>query len=128
MNKTKLSGKACQVKINTATIRNLLSSFVPGTNFQKFIDLEIIRLSDPYVPSDTASIRKSVFTSTTFGSGEIVYKIFGNLNGRNTWNDDVSRFQDAPRRGPEWAIRMLNGGGKEKLELAARRFIKQKGL
>ena len=118
-----LKGKACTVKINISPLQEIASLFEPGGNLQKFIDLEIARLSDPYVPSDTTAMRKSVYARSQFGSGEIIYEIYGDANGKNSWNDHTSRFQDAPRRGPEWAVRMLNEGGKEKLEEAARRFI-----
>ena len=96
---------------------------LPQGKVQTFIDSEIVRLSDPYVPSDTTALRKSVFTKTDFGSGQIIYSIYGNPTGRNTWNDTTSRFQDAPKRGSFWTMRMLNEGGREKLMLALRRLF-----
>jgi len=123
-----LKGKACQLKINTAVIRNVQKLLAPGSDVQKFVDMEIARLSDKYVPSDTAAIRKSVFVKSDFGSGEITYEIYGRADGRNTWNDTVSQFQGRPMRGSFWAFRMLNSGGSEKLGLAVRRFIAKRGL
>ena len=123
-----LKGKSCLVKINTAAIRNVVAVFSPGGDVQKLADMEIARLSDPYVPSDTAALRKSVFVRSNFGSGEIIYEIYGNANGRNTWNDTSSLFQDRPIRGAFWTERMLNNGGKEKLELTLKRFIQKRGL
>ena len=85
-----------------------------GGDLQKFIDSEVVRLSDPYVPSDTATVRKSVFINTKFGNGKVIYSIYGNPDGRNTWNDETSNFQDRPMRGPFWVNRMLDAGGLEK--------------
>ena len=99
---------------------------LPKSNVQTLIDTEVVRLSDPYVPSDTTAIRKSVFINTDFGSGKIEYDIYGNVPGRNTWNDTTSEFQDRPRRGPFWTIRMWNDGGKEKVIKTINRFLKKK--
>jgi hypothetical protein len=110
-------------------IRNNIQVYIktmgllPHGRVQTFYDSEVARLSDPYAPSDTTALRKSVFTNTDFGSGEIKYSIYGNKDGRNTWNDTTSKFQDAPKRGPFWVIRMFNEGGKEKLLLALKRLF-----
>ena len=116
-----------KVTVNDKVIKSLIRSLSPGSNLQKLIDMETARLSDPFAPSDTASLRKSVFTKSSFGSGRIVYEIYGRPDGRNTWNDDTSRFQGRPVRGPRWAARAMNAGGREKLQLEANNFIKQRG-
>jgi len=93
---------------------------------QTYIDTEIVRLADPYVPSDTTFIRKSVFLNTDFGSGLIIYSIYGNPRGRNTYNDVTSVFQDGlPNglRGPYWIHRMLGSGGWEKLEKGVMSYL-----
>lgn len=41
---------------------------------QKFIDSEVLRLTDPYVPLDTSTLEKSGTQNTKIGSGEVVYK------------------------------------------------------
>lgn len=41
---------------------------------QKFIDSEVLRLTDPYVPLDTSALKKSGTQHTKIGSGEVVYK------------------------------------------------------
>jgi hypothetical protein len=120
-------GKACVLRVNLAAIRGVVRLFDPGGELQKFIDMEYARLADPYAPSDTAALRKSVFIRSNFGSGELTYEIYGNPNGRNTWNDTRSRFQDAPMRGPFWIPRMLDAGGREKILLAAKRFLEKRG-
>lgn len=40
---------------------------------QKYIDSEVLRLSDPYVPSKTGKLRESAFRATEIGSGLICY-------------------------------------------------------
>jgi hypothetical protein len=116
-----------KVKIKS-NIQDYIKSMglLPRGKVQTFYDIEVARLADPYVPSDTTALRKSVFTQTNFGSGLIKYLIYGNKDGRNTWNDTTSKFQDAPKRGPFWVIRMFNEGGREKLLLALKRFFDRK--
>jgi len=116
---------AVTVKINTEAIEKLRKSFSPGSDLQKFVDMEVVRLSDPYAPSDTTALRKSAFTRTEFGSGRVTYEIYGKPDGRNTWNDETSQFQGRPTRGRYWVVRMLINGRREKLlrEIAA--FMKR---
>jgi len=114
---------AVTVKVNTEAITNLFKSFSPGSALQKFVDMEVVRLSDPFAPSDTTALRKSAFVRTDFGSGRVTYEIYGKPDGRNTWNDETSQFQDRPTRGPYWVKRMLESGGMEKLLSAIKAFI-----
>ena len=47
-----------------------------GENFrqaQKYVDSETLRLSDPYVPMNTGTLKKSGISGTVLGSGEVVY-------------------------------------------------------
>jgi len=112
-----------KVKVNTNVRNKLIASYGRGSALQKFIDLSAARHSDKYAPSDTTALRKSVFLNTIFGQGYLIYTIYGNPNGRNTWNDDTSEFQDRPIRGPRWVERWWTGGGWEKLKLEIMRFI-----
>ena len=117
-----LIGKSVTLKINTAAMKAVINTFSPGSNLQKFVDMEVIRLSDKFAPSDTTALRKSPFIRTNFGSGQVIYEIYGNKDGRNTWNDTTSLFQDRPMRGPFWVERTMNSGGREKLLLAIDKF------
>ena len=120
--------KAVVVKVNTQKIREIKKSFSSGSDLQKFVDMEVVRLSDPYAPSDTTALRKSAFTRTEFGSGRVTYEIYGKPDGRNTWNDETSHFQDRGSkrpRGPYWVKRMLTDGGREKLLREIDNFIKR---
>lgn len=41
---------------------------------QQFIDSEVLRLTDPYIPFDSGALKKSGTQNTKIGSGEVVYK------------------------------------------------------
>jgi len=114
-----------KVKVNEAVKKKLLAAYSAGSGLQKFIDMSVIRHSDFYAPSDTTALRKSVILNTHIGSGQLIYSIYGNPNGRNTWNDDTSLFQDRPTRGSRWVERWWNGGGKEILLEEIKRFIQR---
>ena len=40
---------------------------------QKYLDNEVLKDSDPYVPMDTGNLRNSGIRGTTLGSGQVVY-------------------------------------------------------
>lgn len=40
---------------------------------QKYVDSEVIRLTDPYVPMDTGALKKSAPLGTKIGSGTVIY-------------------------------------------------------
>jgi len=98
-------------------IKNL--GLLSGGPVQTFIDSDVARLVDPYVPSDTGYTRKSVFMITNFGSGLVEYSIYH----RNMYVNTASEFQDAPKRGAWWVHRMFNAGGREKLKEGVRRIL-----
>lgn len=41
---------------------------------QKYIDSEVLRLTDPYVPMDSGELKRSGTRHTRVGSGEVRYK------------------------------------------------------
>lgn len=45
-----------------------------GGEVQKYIDSEVLRLTDPYVPMDTGALKESGIRHTKVGSGKVVYK------------------------------------------------------
>lgn len=45
-----------------------------GGKVQKFIDSEVLRLTDPYVPMDTGALKSSGTRATKIGSGEVKYR------------------------------------------------------
>lgn len=44
-------------------------------NCQKFIDSEVLRLSDPYVPMKTGMLKKSGISGSVIGSGVVEYTV-----------------------------------------------------
>lgn len=44
-----------------------------GGQVQKYIDSEVLRLSDPLIPLDTSILKGSGIRSTVIGSGEVKY-------------------------------------------------------
>ena len=62
---------------------------------QKFIDSEVIRLSEPYTPFDTGYLKNNApKIGTSIGSGEVVY------------NAPYARRQYYEKRGKMWFERM----------------------
>lgn len=45
-----------------------------GGEVQKYIDSEVLRLTDPYVPFDSGKLKESGTIHTKIGSGNVVYK------------------------------------------------------
>lgn len=41
---------------------------------QQFIDSEVLRLTDPYIPFDTGKLKQSGTQHTKIGSGNVIYK------------------------------------------------------
>lgn len=83
---------------------------------QKFVDNEVLRLSDPLTPMRNKQLIKSGHTSTRRGSGEVRYRApharyhyYGKLMvGRapkKLTNIDMT-YQGGPTRGPKWFDRM----------------------
>jgi len=83
---------------------------------QMFVDSEVLRLSDPYIPMQTGMLKKSGILGTVIGSGEVVwnapharYHYYGKLMvGRAPkilTNIDL-KYHGAPMRGAFWFERM----------------------
>ena len=45
----------------------------PGGRAQQVMDNAVIRFCMPYVPADTGTLMRSVYTATKVGSGQIIY-------------------------------------------------------
>jgi hypothetical protein len=74
---------------------------------QKFIDSEIIRRCDPYVPLRTRTLKNSVISHTVVGSGKIVYKTpYAKKQYYNGRQPGTSKF--GALRGQKWFERMKN--------------------
>lgn len=108
--KTKLKIKEIQVLL---AMRGLETQ----GKVQKYIDSEVLRLTDPYVPMDSGELKRSGTRHTRVGSGEVRYKT---PYARRLYYNPQYKFQGAPTRGGKWFERMkgnhrvqiLNGAAK----------------
>lgn len=73
-----------------------------GGRVQKYIDSEVLRLSEPLVPKDTGMLITSGITSTQLGSGKVTY----NTPYARRWYYMPANFNEAPNRGNYWFERM----------------------
>jgi hypothetical protein len=110
-----------KVKIEGPKVQDYIKNLglLPRGKIQTFIDSEMVKLTDPKVPSDTTHTRKSVFINTIFGLGKIIYDIYY----KRMYEDTSRRYQDAPTRGAFWVHRMLNDGGREKIMEAVKKLL-----
>lgn len=95
-----------------------------GGRVQRYIDSEVLRLSEQFVPKDTGELISSGIRNTKIGSGEVIYNTVYARRWyyRNTTNSgEAVNFNEAPRRGSYWFERMkqqylkhiLNGATRE---------------
>lgn len=110
--------KAVQTDIQKAVAKRGLET---GMKVQKYIDSEVLRLSEPYVPKLTGALIKSGTTQTKIGTGRVVYKT---PYARRQYYENAGRGKEGTsnggRRGKYWFERMkanhlegiLNGAAK----------------
>lgn len=83
---------------------------------QKFVDSEVLRLSDPYIPMQTGMLKKSGILGTVIGSGEVIwnapyakYLYYGNVmvgKAPKVITAKLITYHGAPIRGAMWFERM----------------------
>lgn len=96
---------------------------------QMFVDSEVLRLSDPYIPMQSGMLKKSGILGTVIGSGEVVwnapyarYLYYGKVMvGRapKVLTAKNLTYHGAPMRGAFWFERMKKDKGKQILDKAA---------
>lgn len=102
------------------------------TRIQKYVDSEVLRLSDKYVPFQTGMLKKSGILGTVIGSGEVQYiapyaryqyygKVMTGSPPKQTTDKDLT-YNGAPQRGAYWFERM-KVDHKSNILNGARRFI-----
>lgn len=67
-----------------------------GGRVQKYIDSEVLRCSDKYVPLDTSMLKKSGTTSTVVGSGMVHYDT---PYARKNYYDNRGRGKEGTAKG-----------------------------
>lgn len=70
---------------------------------QQFIDSEVLRHNDPYVPKDTGELIRSGIKETKIGSGLVKYKTD---YARKLYYSKDLNYTGAPTRGWKWFERM----------------------
>ncbi|MFL8951103.1 minor capsid protein [Helcococcus kunzii] len=92
-----------------------------GGNVQKFIDSEVLRKSEPYVPKLTRTLIRSGTINTQIGSGEVIYRT---PYARRQYYENAGRGQEGMakggRRGKMWFERMKANHLEEILSGAAK--------
>ena len=97
---------------------------LPGGNeAQKYVDKEVLRRCEPYVPFDQGFLKQSGILETKLGSGKVVYR----TPYARRWYYEPARFQGAPKRGNYWFERMLNEGGAKAILRGLARIMGGKG-
>lgn len=66
---------------------------------QKYVDMQVIRLCNPYTPKDTGSLIRSAILGTVIGSGKVVYNC---IYARKQYYEGKSNSM----RGRRWFARM----------------------
>lgn len=80
------------------------------TQAQKFMDSEVLRRSDPFVPMKTGMLKKSGTLGTDIGSGEV--KWIAPYAHAQYYRKGSIGSQTGANRGPYWFERMKSAFGK----------------
>lgn len=88
---------------------------------QQFVTNEVLRLSEPYVPFDIAGKYPDPGRLKRSGHIENDTDVVWNTPYARRWYYEEAKFQGAPMRGRYWVDRMMQNGGKEKIEDGARK-------
>jgi len=98
-----------------------------GGKVQQFIDSEVLRRCQPYVPMDTGELIRSGIRETKIGSGEVKYR----TPYARRWYYREANFQggsgsgmNATGRGNYWFERMKRNGGKDAILRGAKEVAK----
>lgn len=87
-----------------------------GGRVQQYIDNEVLKRCQDYVPMDTGKLIESGIRETRIGSGEVIYE----TPYARRWYYIEAKFTGAPKRGKNWFERMKQEGGKEAILRGAR--------
>ena len=69
---------------------------------QQYVDSEVLRLSEPFIPRDTGALVDSGIINTQIGSGEVEWR----TPYARRWDYQPANFQGAPQKGNYWFERM----------------------
>jgi len=88
------------------------------TEAQKFVDSEVLRLCEPYVPMKTGMLIKSGILGTVIGSGKVAY--IAPYARYQYYLVRKTKFETGKLRGSFWFQRMKEVHGREILDGAAK--------
>ena len=106
-----------EAKIDLSALDSSLQIIKPGGEVQVFVDTEIIKHCDPYVPKDTSTLKNTAWLSSDIGAGQIVYDT---PYAEKVYTTPELNFQGAPMRGAFWAPRMWADRGEQIMRGAAK--------
>lgn len=106
-----------EAKIDLSALDYRLQIIKPGGEVQVFVDTEIIKHCDPYVPMDTGMLKNSPWLASDIGSGQVIYDT---PYAEKTYTTPDLHFQGAPMRGAFWAPRMWADRGDQIMRGAAK--------
>lgn len=89
------------------------------TAAQKFVDSEVLRLCEPYIPMLSGALIKTGILGTDIGSGEV--KWIAPYARRQYYSSRKPGSQTGPLRGPQWFQRMKDIDG-DRILAGARRM------
>lgn len=88
---------------------------------QKYLDSEVLRACEPYIPLITSMLIKSGITGTVIGSGVVQWIIIYAKKVYYQPNETIGR-PTGPKRGKKWFERMKADKGK-KLINAVKKYL-----
>ncbi len=93
-----MSGSRIKVRFIVAPENRLLAcrNLQKGGEGQKYVDSEVLRCCDPYVPMKTSVLKKSRTTSTVIGSGMVHYNT---VYARKNYYENRGRGKEGTSKG-----------------------------
>ena len=83
---------------------------------QKFVDSEVLRLCEPYIPLLTGTLIKTGILGTDIGSGLVMW--IAPYAKKQYYSPRKAGSQTGPLRGPFWFARMKATSGKDIIKSA----------
>lgn len=96
---------------------------------QRVIDETFLRGVEPFTPFLNGTLIDSARLHTDIGSGTIIWNAENKARrlyyGEEDWNWSNGGVQEGGLRGPYWAERYIQNGGRKEIENAAREAVKK---
>ncbi len=109
-----------RVQLDAAKIMRILGLEEQG-RVQKFIDSEVLRLCNQYVPRKNGILIKSGTTNTKIGSGEVKWS----TPYARRWYYTPANFTGAPVRGNYWGQRAMQEGGAQSICAGVKKLVRR---